>query len=127
MNKGKSEAAVQTEIMVKASELGMRLWRNNVGACVDANGNHLRYGLCNSSKQMNAVFKSSDLIGIRPVTITQDMVGSVIGQFVSIEAKREGWRRSMKNTREAAQAKWLDLVRSLGGYAKFSTGDLDNE
>lgn len=120
----KSEAAVQTEIMVRASELGMRLWRNNVGACVDANGNHLRYGLANSSKQMNASLKSSDLIGIKPVLITEDMVGTVIGQFCSVEVKREGWKRSMKNTRENAQAKWIALITSLGGSAKFSTGEL---
>jgi len=82
---GESEAAVQTKIRLEASRKGCRVWRNNVGATMDENGNFIRYGLCNDSKQMNTVIKSSDLIGIRPVRIESTHVGQVIGQFPSQE------------------------------------------
>ena len=65
---GPSEGAIQGTIRLEASRKGLRLWRNNVGAFIDKNGNFIRYGLANDSKRMNDLIKSSDLIGIRPVT-----------------------------------------------------------
>jgi hypothetical protein len=91
-----------------------------VGALLDARGVPVRYGLANESKTMNEVFKSGDLIGIRPVTIAQAMVGTVIGQFVSAEVKTSGWKYTGSG-REKAQRNWIDLVRSLGGEASFVT------
>jgi hypothetical protein len=91
---------------------------------MDVKGRPVRFGLANDSKQVNQRVKSADLIGIRPVVITQDMVGAVIGQFVSIECKHEGWKPSMSDEHEAAQARWAELVLLAGGYATFSTGQL---
>jgi hypothetical protein len=68
--------------------------------------------------------KSGDLIGIKPVVITQDMVGSVIGQFVSLECKTEGWRYNENDTHQRAQMRWIEMIHSLGGYACFTTGEL---
>lgn len=59
-----SEAAVVNNVTLEASRAGARLWRNNVGDCKDERGRLIRYGLCNTSKQMNEQIKSSDLIGI---------------------------------------------------------------
>jgi hypothetical protein len=118
-----SETAVQTNVRLSATALGWRLWRNNVGACKDEHGNHIRYGLCNESKQMNAVFKSADLVGVRPVLITPDHVGTTIGQFVAVEVKKGAWRPG-STQREQAQGAWLALVNSLGGHAVFSNGEL---
>lgn len=69
-----SEGGVSKRVRLEESRQGNVLWRNNVGACEDAHGNFIRYGLANESKQMNERVKSSDLIGIRRVTITPEMV-----------------------------------------------------
>jgi hypothetical protein len=117
-----SEARVQERCRLEASQAGGRLWRNNVGMLRDDNGVPVRYGLCNESKAMNQALKSSDLIGIKPVTITSDMVGHVIGQFQAREVKREGWKYTGKG-REAAQMKFGELVIRLGGDFAFYNGD----
>jgi len=118
------EAEVQSKLRLDASKLGWRLFRNNVGAGKLENGSFVRWGLANDSEQVNKVIKSGDLIGIRPVVITPDMVGSIIGQFASVECKRAGWRYNSNNPRDVAQAKWAELVLLLGGYAIISTGEL---
>lgn len=119
---GESEAAVQTRIRLEATRKDCRVWRNNVGACYDENGNFIRYGLANDSKELNKRIKSSDLIGIRPVLIQPHHVGQVIGQFIAREVKASGWTFS-GTERENAQLKFLELVVSLGGDACFATGE----
>lgn len=120
-----SEAGVQQRVRIAASEIGWTLFRNNVGVLRDERGVPVRFGLANESSAQNKIIKSGDLIGIRPILITQDMVGQVIGQFVSLECKHEKWRYT-GTVHEEAQAKWRDLVRSMGGYADFTTGAIDN-
>lgn len=120
--KGNNEAAVQAKVRLEASRLGGRLWRNNVGATMDERGNFIRYGLANDSKQMNEVIKSSDLIGIRPILITPQLVGCTIGQFMAREIKEPTWNYSATK-REQAQLKFLELIKSMGGDASFATGE----
>lgn len=117
----KPEARVQDEARLEASRLGWRLWRQNVGALKDETGRIVRYGLCNDTAVMNKRIKSSDLIGIRPIIITPDMVGTTLGQFVAREIKREGWK--YKGTEhEQAQFRFGEIVTSLGGDFKFWNG-----
>ncbi len=119
----KSESEIKTACQVDACRVGGRLWRNNVGAGKLENGEFMRWGLCNESAATNKLIKSSDLIGIKPVTITQEMVGTVIGQFWAVETKPEDWDYSGKG-RELAQKVFLELVKQFGGCSEFNnTGE----
>jgi hypothetical protein len=118
-----SESAVQTNIRLEASRKGIRLWRNNVGVAHNPEeGTYVRYGLANESSQMNKVVKSSDLIGIAPILITESMVGNVIGQFISREVKAGNWRYT-GTEREVAQLNWINIINSMGGNACFASGE----
>jgi hypothetical protein len=118
---GQSEAAVQNNVRLEASLNGVKLSRNNVGACKDERGRLIRYGLDNESKSVNTRFKSSDLIGIRKLLITQSMVGSHVGQFVAREVKAGDWKWRGTD-REVAQLRYLMWVLSMGGDASFANG-----
>lgn len=120
---GNSESGVQSRVRLQAARAGQYLFRNNVGACQDATGRLIRYGLCNESEKVNKVFKSSDLIGFNPVLIGREHIGLVIAQFKARECKPENWRYS-GTERERAQLAFLQLVNMHGGDAKFTTGDL---
>jgi hypothetical protein len=117
-----SEAASTAIVRLEAARLGILLWRNNVGAGVLQDGSFIRWGLANDSTQMNRQIKSADLIGIRPLLITPAHVGHTIGQFVSRECKRPGWKWC-GNERELAQLEWAKLVNGAGGDAAFATGE----
>lgn len=116
-----SESYVQSAIRLEASHKGVWLLRNNVGACQDKSGRLIRYGLANESKEQNKRIKSADLVGIRPVLITHEMVGQTIGQFVSREVKAGDWHYT-GTAHEQAQQRWTTKVLSLGGDACFANG-----
>jgi hypothetical protein len=117
-----SETALINLIKLEASRKGARLWRNNVGATYGEGGSYIRFGLANESAAVNKIIKSADLIGIKPVLITPDMVGKIIGQFISREVKSPGWHYT-GTEREQAQLRWAHLIISLGGNACFATSD----
>lgn len=120
-----SESSVQATVRIAASARGWRLWRNNTGVLQDANGRPVRFGLCNDSPALNAQYKSGDLIGIMPVLIVPEHVGRTLGVFVSLECKEPGWTHVRAgNKREMAQLGWRNMIRELGGYAEFTTGEL---
>lgn len=127
---GKSEAWAQQQVRFQVAQAGGLAWRNNVGA-TPARCKHcgekqqpIRYGLANDSQKLNQSIKSHDLICIIPRRIRQVDVGRTIGQFGSIEVKPPGWEFKGAG-REEGQASWGALVRSKGGYATFSTGELE--
>ena len=116
-----SESRQQALILEASGHAGVWLTRNNVGALIDQRGVPVRYGLANETAARNKVVKSADLIGIRPVLVGPHHVGKVIGQFVSIECKHEGW--TFKGDKhETAQQNWAQFVVSKGGAATFATG-----
>lgn len=116
-----SESRQQSLIRLRAAELGMHLWRNNVGALEDKRGIPVRYGLANESKKQNKELKSGDLIGWEPVLIKPEMVGQWIARFLSVEVKEELWVYT-GDEHEQAQLAWAQLVNSRGGRALFATG-----
>lgn len=119
-----SESEIQQQIRIVTSRLGWRLWRNNKGAGKLENGNFIRWGLCNETPALGSQIRSADLIGIRPVLITAEHIGTTIGQLVSIECKRENWKPSLADPHEIAQRRWRDLINDLGGYA-IITSDIE--
>lgn len=107
-----TESTIQTRIMLAASEQGMTIFRNNCGVAYYTNGQRVRYGLCPGS---------ADLIGWRPVTITADMVGKSVAQFVAIEVKKPGGRVTAK------QQNFLDRVNDAGGHGIIMRSEEDFE
>lgn len=86
-----SEAAIQKRVMIEATRLGLRVFRNNVGVLKDRRGIPVTYGLC---------VGSTDLIGWTPK-----------GQFVAIECKTEIGIVSPE------QKNFLQQVSKAGGFA----------
>lgn len=118
---GWTEKAVGQRLRAQAFAAGAVLWRNNVGALPDARGVPVRYGLMNESAPMNARLKSPDYVGIRPVLIEPHHVGTVIGQFLARETKAADWKYS-GTPHEIAQLNAINLIRTYGGDANFTTG-----
>lgn len=132
------EDGAQQRARMMAGERGWVLWRNNVGATPHEQHvtcprcrfafveklRPLRYGLCNDSDRINQKFKSSDLIGIKPVRIEQHHVGTVIGQFIAVEVKAPGVPITLKDAQQQGQAAFGALVERFGGSFEFSHGGL---
>ena len=115
-----SETYVQNVLRVLASSREHAyLWRNNVGAVTTPGGGQLRYGLCNESKKLNQRFKSSDLIGGTPVTVTADMVGKRVMIFTAVEVKKADWKPGSDTQRERGQLRFINAVRAAGGFGFF--------
>lgn len=112
-----SEARVASAVRLEAGRRGdVVLWRNNVGAFRDSEGRWVRYGLANESKGQNERIKSADLIGIYRRVIQPGDVGRVVGQFLSVETKAEGWKPG-NSARDQAQAAWAAGVLAWGGVS----------
>ncbi len=107
-----AETNLQARLWKAASESpDVRLFRNNVGTCKAADGRFVRFGLCPGS---------SDLIGLKSVTITPDMVGQRVALFCAVEVKTPRGRVTDE------QQRFLDFVQRSGGLAGVarSTDDL---
>ena len=97
-----SEQELQQRIRLELGRGPVRLWRNNVGALRDQRGQLVSYGLCRGS---------SDLIGLRRLTIGPEHLGQSLAVFVAIEVKSERGRLT------AEQQQFLEVVREFGGLA----------
>ena len=103
-----NETSLMNKVRLMLEKNCILNFRNNTGKLEDKTGRWVTYGLC---------VGSSDIIGIKPVVVTHDMVGKTIGQFVAIEVKRRG----KKATPE--QLRFLDAIKSRGGLASIATED----
>ena len=124
MTTPRREYNIQREIMLEASNRGLTLFRNNVGHGVQGsqivhvdkpshvtlnpgdawvrNARRVRFGLC---------VGSSDLIGLKKITITPDMVGKTLAVFTAIEVKTPTGRATKK------QKNFIDFVNGAGGIS----------
>lgn len=101
------EQSIMQRVQLDASRNGYTLFRNNVGQLLDGRGVPIRYGLCPGS---------SDLIGWRPLTITADMLGATVAQFVAVEVKTPTGKPT------AQQIQFLESVAQAGGVAVIARG-----
>lgn len=110
-----SERKLTDEILLAASKVGARLFRQNtgvgwVGKIIKKTSSTitlehprpLHAGLC---------VGSSDIIGILPRVITQEDVGKTVGVFVATEIKQVNGHLSVE------QERFLAMVRLCGGIA----------
>jgi len=99
-----SETKIQQEIRLALGKIPqLRLFRNETGQLPDPRtGRWIQFGLAKGS---------SDLIGFKTIKITQDMVGSSVAQFVSIEVK------TPKGRSTEIQKNWLQCIKSAGGIS----------
>lgn len=99
------------ESRLEISNIGGYAFRNSVGQYMDGD-RVIKYGLCS---------KSSDIIGLTPVVITQEMVGQTIAVFTAIECKNGNWKPNKKLTKhEEGQKNFIDMVINNGGIAGFA-------
>ena len=96
------ESDLMKRIQVEASKICARLWRNNSGALKNDRGQWVTYGLG---------VGTSDLIGLKIETITQEMVGKRNARFVAIEVKSEKGRATPE------QENFVNFIRECGGIA----------
>ncbi len=83
--------------------------RNNCGSYKSPTGTFVRYGVGNPG--------GSDLIGLRCITVTPEMVGQQIGQFLAVEVKRPGGHPTDE------QVQFIEMVRNMGGLGFVATSD----
>lgn len=102
-----AETVLQQQIRLSlGTRSDLRLFRNNTGTLPDPRtGRPVRFGLAKGS---------ADLIGLRTITITPDMVGRQVAVFTSLEIKTPTGRISPE------QKNWHEMVRSRGGITGFA-------
>lgn len=116
-----SEADLMRRLQILASSLGARLFRQNagmawVGSKIERGPRTVQLGpgdvVIRNARPFHAGFQGmADLGGWRQVTITPDMVGTVIAQRLEAEVKTATGRATKE------QRAWIDAVNKSGGRA----------
>jgi hypothetical protein len=112
-----SESELIQSIRLRFSRGLVRLFRNNVGVAWQGESVRQLNGDMLIRKPRRVVYGlmtgSADLIGWRTVTITPDMVGIQLAQFIAMETKSAHGRAS------EGQHDFNRTVREAGGAAGF--------
>lgn len=107
-----STALVNRTLIELGKDADTRAWRNNTGAAWMGRSVQNRDGSRTIFDPRYVTFGlpgSGDIIGLRRVLITQEMIGQTIGQFISVENK------SGTGKQAAQQKKFGKMVLELGG------------
>lgn len=119
-----AESEFTRRCMKLATDLGSRLFRNNVAQAwvankvIDLPGGDKR--LVNPRPLHAGLMPGSgDLIGWTPVVVTPDMVGQTIAVFTSVETKTATGRI------RKGQPEWAAAVQKAGGFAGFARSEDD--
>lgn len=110
------ESKILKECLLKATQLGRRLFRNNTGQAWTGSGYQRLDGgkiLIHDARPFRAglCVGSSDLIGWTPITITPEMVGKTVAVFTAVECKAPKGRLTTE------QAQFIKVVQQAGGIA----------
>jgi hypothetical protein len=123
------ESNIFTRTSKRLSELGARLFRNNVGSAYTGPGMTLKPGQHYTGKGGERVIfaprliafglhkGSGDGIGWVTRTVTPDMIGQRVAVFLSVETKTDTGRTSEE------QQTWLANVARAGGLAIVTNND----
>ncbi len=95
-----SETAITKQCLLDLSkEDGVTVWRNNTGALKNQSGQLVRFGLPGSG----------DILGLKRIVITPEMVGKTFGRFIAVENKtKTGEQREQ-------QERFQEMVENHGG------------
>lgn len=114
------EAPILRDVLLKASDLGHRLFRNNRGLFYTMSGDKTRAGLETDG--------ASDCIGFARVIVTPEMVGHTIAVILVAETKKSAWKKPTTET-EKGQEKFINFINKMGGIGFFINNpeDLKNK
>ena len=105
-----SERNFINKVLVLASQIGMRLSRNNTGTLKTERNTWVNFGVFSPG--------GSDLIGFTPILITPEMVGKTIAVFTALELK------CGKTKSTISQKSFVRTVKENGGFAAFIHDDV---
>lgn len=112
------ESNLKNKILLNLSKKGFRLFRNNVGLTWTGNTKKLPNGdiLISNPRPFHSglCVGSSDLIGWKTETVTQEMVGQSVAIFTAIEIKTKNVPVTDK------QKNFLEKVNECGGIGIVS-------
>ncbi|MBF0588674.1 MAG: VRR-NUC domain-containing protein [Magnetococcales bacterium] len=120
-----TEAEIQQQIQLAiGSRDDARLFRNNQGQAWVARGKPVRskegvFLPHGAQYHFGLPTGSPDLVGIKSVTVTPEMVGQVIGLFMGVEVKTARGRVS------AQQRRFIEMVQQFGGIAGVARSEAE--
>lgn len=97
-----SETQITQAIRLAVSNGSIRLWKNNVGKLRDHAGRIVSFGLATGSP---------DLVGLKSVYVSPDMIGRRIAILAGLEVKSDTGRIRPE------QQRFLDMLNDFGAIA----------